>query len=166
MVAKMLSRLDPAHAPEGWSGMATHVVRRRDLANAAGLRYAPMILQEYVPKRLELRVTVVGRRVFPCAIDSQASRATRHDWRHHDTDRAGLAAHALPEDVAARCVRLVEAYGLCYGAVDLVLTPAGDHVFLELNPMGEWAWVQMETGMPIADAVVDLLAGAPEAINA
>jgi len=162
MVAKLVSRLDAAHAPAGWSGMATHVVRRRDVANLAGLRYAPMILQEYVPKRLELRVTVVGGRVFPCGIDSQASRATRHDWRHHDADRAGLAPHALPDDVAARCVRLVAAYGLRYGAVDLVLTPAGDHVFLELNPMGEWAFVQTETGMPIADAVVDLLAGAPD----
>ena len=157
MVAKVPNRIAKGARPDGWRGMATHVVRRRDLASFRALGHAPMILQEYVPKRLELRVTVVGRRVFPCAIDSQASRATRDDWRHHDHDRARLSAHALPDDVAARCVRLVEAYGLRYGAIDLVVTPDGEHVFLELNPMGEWAWVELETGMPIADAILDEL---------
>jgi glutathione synthase/RimK-type ligase-like ATP-grasp enzyme len=116
-----------------------------------------MILQEYVPKRLELRVTVVGERVFACQIDSQASRATRHDYRHHDNDRAALSTHALPDEMAARCARMVAEYGLCYGALDLVLTPSGEYVFLELNPMGEWAWIQVETGLPIADAIVDVL---------
>jgi glutathione synthase/RimK-type ligase-like ATP-grasp enzyme len=157
MIVKLVSRIDPSNAPPGWNGMPTYVFRRRDLANFRGIRYAPMILQEYVPKRLELRVTVVGDRIFACQIDSQASRATRHDWRHYDTDRAALAAHDLPDDVGALCVRIVEAYGLVYGAVDLVLTPAGDYVFLELNPMGEWVFVQVETGMPIAEAIVDSL---------
>ena len=159
VVTKLITRVDATDAPQGWSGMATHVLRRRDLANFRGLRYAPMVLQEYVPKRLELRVTVVGDRVFPCQIDSQASRATRHDWRHYDSDRAAFARHALPAAVAACCAGVVQAYGLCYGAIDLVLTPSGEYVFLELNPMGEWAFVQLEAGLPIADAVVDLLAG-------
>ena len=59
-----------------------------------------------------------------------------------------FSAHDLPDEVAARCVRLVEAYGLCYGAIDLVLDPGGEYIFLELNPMGEWLFVQLATGLP------------------
>lgn len=157
MVAKQSSKVGAGVGPERWHNMPTHVVRRRDLANYQGLRHAPMLLQEYVPKQLELRVTVVGDRVFSCAIDSQASRVTRHDWRHIDQDRAAFTVHMLPDELAACCIRLVEAYGLCYGAIDLVLTPAGEYIFLELNPMGEWLFVQLATGLPIAQAVVDLL---------
>lgn len=160
MVAKSVSRVGPIHTPEGTRrGMPTHVVRRRDLAAYRTLRHAPMILQEYVPKRLELRVTVVGERAFTCAIDSQASRVTRHDWRHDDPDRAGIVAHALEADVAAGCVRMLREYGLRYGAIDLVLTPSGEHVFLEINPMGEWVWAELAAGLPIADAIADALAG-------
>jgi hypothetical protein len=132
-------------------------LRRRDLHNAAALRYAPMILQEYVPKRAELRVTVVGERVFAAEIDSQASRATQNDWRHYDVDRTSYRAHDLPESVHRSCVRLVASYGLRYGALDLVLTPSGEYVFLELNPNGQWGFIEYLTGMPIADALADEL---------
>lgn len=142
--------------------MFTYPLRRRDLVNRRTLRYAPMTFQEYVPKRLELRVTVVGERVFAAAIDSQASRSTRHDWRHYDCDRAGYAAHTLPDAVAERSARLVAAYGLRFGAIDLILTPSGDYVFLELNPNGQWSFAQELTGLPIADAIADELLGAAD----
>lgn len=135
----------------------TYPLKRRDLANYRALRYAPMILQEYVPKRLELRVTVVGEKVFPAAIDSQASRSARHDWRHYDCDRTPYTQHKLPADIEAACVRLVTAYGLRFGALDLILTPSGEYVFLELNPNGQWAFVQELSGLPIADAVAEEL---------
>lgn len=132
---------------------------RRDLQNARALRYAPMILQEYVPKESELRVTVVGDRIFAAGIDSQASRASRDDWRHYDLDRAGFGVHQLPESVERACAELVRGYWLRYGAIDLVLTPEGEYVFLELNPNGQWGFIEYLTGMPIADAIADELLG-------
>jgi glutathione synthase/RimK-type ligase-like ATP-grasp enzyme len=137
--------------------MYTHPVRRRDAAGYQALRHAPLILQEYVPKEVELRITVVGERVFAAEIRSQASRVTQHDWRHYDNERATYAPSALPADVEQRCVRLVQALGLCFGAIDLIVTPEGEYVFLEINPNGQWAWVESLTGLPIADAVAELL---------
>ena len=49
--------------------------------------------------------------------------------------------------------------GLSYGAVDLVLTPEGRYVFLEINPNGQYLWVEDATGLPISDALCDLLMG-------
>jgi glutathione synthase/RimK-type ligase-like ATP-grasp enzyme len=121
-----------------------------------------VIFQQYVPKRVELRVTVVGRRVFAAEIDSQASRSTRHDWRHYDDPNVQYRIHTLPPEMARACVRLVEALGLSFGAIDLIQTPEGKYVFLEINPNGQWGWIEDLTGLPISDAIADWLAGSGE----
>ena len=52
------------------------------------------------------------------------------------------------------------------GAIDALLvglrTPDGRHVFLEINPAGEWEWIQATVGHPIADALADVLTGRVE----
>ena len=135
----------------------THAVRRRDAAHCHSIRYSPVILQEYVPKDVELRITVVDSRVFAAEIRSQASHRTKHDWRHYDDERATYAPHKLPEAVCRSCIRLVRALGLCFGTIDMVLTPGGEYVFLEINPNGQWLWIESLTQLPISAALVDLL---------
>ena len=135
----------------------TLVVSTRDVGYAGALRRGPVIFQAYVPKRLELRVTVVGSAVFAAEIHSQHTRRTRHDWRRYDHYQTPLGRHALPDDVAGRCRRLVAELGLCYGAIDLILTPDGRYVFLEINPNGQYLWIEEATGLPISDALCDLL---------
>ncbi len=145
----------------------TERVTTRDLGHVRDVRWCPVLVQENVAKRLEVRVTVVGDRVFAAEIHSQASHRTRQDWRHYDHANTRHAVHALPGDVERRCVELTRRLGLCYGAIDLILTPGGDYVFLEINPGGEYAWIEDRTGLPISEAICDLLeagrtpAGAP-----
>lgn len=140
----------------------TERVSRRDIAHARAITYCPMIFQAYVPKQVELRITVVGRRVFAAEIHSQASNHTRHDWRRYDHYQTPHFQHELSPHVTSLCVRLVERLGLSYGAIDMVLTPDGHYVFLEINPSGQYLWIEEETGLPISDAICDILiAGAP-----
>src|SRR6185295_16367444 len=122
------------------------------------MRWSPLILQEYVPKHVELRVTVVGGEIFPAEIESQGSARSRDDWRRYDLARTPYRRHTLPADVAERLLGVVRAFGLCYGAIDLVLTPDGRYVFLELNGNGQWLWIEDLTQMPIADAITSVLA--------
>ncbi len=135
----------------------TEVVTKRDAGYAQAVRYCPITFQAYVPKRVELRITVVGRSVFAAEIHSQESNHTRHDWRRYDRDTTPYLSHDLPSDVELRCIQLVEQLGLCYGAIDMVLTPDGRYVFLEINPNGQYLWIEQETGLPISDALCDLL---------
>lgn len=141
---------------EEWSAF-TRPIHRRDLAYRAAIRYAPVIVQEYVPKLLEVRATVVGSQVFAAAIHSQNSQRTRHDWRHYDFARTPHEAHDLPERVSQLCIELVQSLNLNFGAIDLVLTPDGEYVFLEINPSGQWLWIQELTDLPISDAIAELL---------
>lgn len=138
----------------------TEAVSARDLSTFASLRFGPVILQAMVLKRIELRVTVVGDRVFAAEIHSQQRARTRMDWRRYDLKRTPHRAHALPEELARCCVALTRRLGLHYGAIDLVLTPDGRYVFLEINPNGQFHWIEHLTGLQISDAVADLLIGA------
>lgn len=135
----------------------TEVVTKRDTGYAHAVRYCPIIFQAYVPKRVELRITVVGQHVFAAEIHSQESNHTRHDWRRYDRGTTPYLPHDLSADVELRCIQLVERLGLCYGAIDMVLTPDGRYVFLEINPNGQYLWIEQETGLPISDALCDLL---------
>ncbi len=120
----------------------------------------PSILQEYIPKKFELRVTVVGDKVFACSIDSQSSSRTKHDWRRYDFDNTAHSAVEIPEDLVQKCLSIVRHYGLNYGAIDLVLTPEDDYIFLELNPNGQWLWIEKLTDLKITAELARLLSQA------
>lgn len=133
------------------------VDRAKFLQLAQRVAVCPLIIQEYVPKAYELRITVVGQKIFPCAIYSQESDETREDWRHWGSTRARHEEVELPVEINQRCFQLMENLGISFGCIDMIVTPTGRYVFLEINPNGQWLWVQDETGMPISRAVADLL---------
>jgi glutathione synthase/RimK-type ligase-like ATP-grasp enzyme len=101
----------------------------------------PCFFQQHVAKRYELRVTVIGDRVFAARIDSQADPRTATDYRDFSAD-IRYAAERLPPEIDRRCLELVRSYHLTYGAIDLIVTPAGEHVFLENNPVGQFLFVE------------------------
>lgn len=127
--------------------------------NMDQVRVAPVIFQENVPKDYELRVTVVGRMVWSAKIESQKSERGRIDWRRYDFEQIPHSPTRLPDEVERRCVELVQRCGLQYGAIDLIKTPEGDYVFLEINPVGQYLWIETLTGMPISASIARLLAG-------
>ena len=138
--------------------MYTRRLSGADLERVNGLRFAPGILQEYVPKQVELRVTVIGARAFAVEIHSQQSERSREDWRRYDLANTPYHRHMLPADVERRCAELVARLGLVTGCIDMVLTPDGRYVFLEINPDGQWYWLQQLTGVPLLEHFVEMLA--------
>lgn len=138
----------------------TDAMTHRDMGYIDSVRHMAMIFQAYVPKQVELRVTVVGDEVFAAEIHSQATQHTRHDWRRYDHGNTPMARHALPDVEVRRCIELTRRLGLRYGTIDYVVTPDGEYVFLEINSNGQFLWVEELTGLPIAAAVADLLVAA------
>jgi hypothetical protein len=127
------------------------------------VRAAPCLLQEQIAKSLELRVTVVASEVFACAMDTQASPRTRCDYRKYDFERVQHTRYYLPEEIEKRCRRLVRNLGLYFASMDLILTPSGEFVFLDLNPNGQWLWTEELAELPISLAIARLLADPPHA---
>jgi glutathione synthase/RimK-type ligase-like ATP-grasp enzyme len=125
--------------------------------SAESLHAAPVLFQELITKDVELRVTVVGESLFACEIDSQSVDEASVDWRRVDARDLPHRAVQLPAELAVKLQALVGGFGLRFAAIDLIRRPDGSFVFLELNPNGQWLWVQEQTGLPIADAIADEL---------
>ncbi|HEY3997680.1 MAG TPA: MvdD family ATP-grasp ribosomal peptide maturase [Candidatus Xenobia bacterium] len=141
----------------------TSKLKANDLSGLDDLKYSPMTFQETIAKRLELRATVIGRRVFTASVDSQQFDTSSLDWRRDpDSVRHSWAPYPLPADVEKRLLDLTAALGLNYGAADFIVTPEGRHVFLEINPGGEFMWLTRNPGLPLVDAMADLFSGRAE----
>lgn len=118
------------------------------------VRLSPLIFQERISPKTDYRVTVLGERVFAARIEYKA-REEFIDWRTVDDDIAFIPC-SLPTDVETRCINFVRDAGLCFGAIDLVECDDG-FFFIEINPNGEWGWLQKPVGLPIAEGLCDLL---------
>ena len=128
-----------------------------DLRHLQLVRHSPCIFQEYVPKQVEIRATIVGRRVFAAEIACEADGEALADWRRPGLRDRPKRACTLPADCEAACLRLLDHWDLEFGAIDLIQRPDGTYVFLELNPLADWLWVEATTGLPITEAVADAL---------
>jgi len=115
---------------------------------------APNIFQPYIAKMTELRCVVIGEKIFSARINSQANADTLMDWRAGDCEHE---IFSLPEDVETSIQRLMNSFGINFASLDMILTPEGEFVFLELNPNGQWLWLEEELGLPLVASMADLL---------
>jgi hypothetical protein len=134
----------------------TRVLRAEELGQLDAVRHAPVIFQEYVEGD-DLRVTIVGDRLFPAWIRPKPG-AYAADMRM-ELGEAAIEPCVLPEAIETGLRRLMARLGLVYGAIDLKRRADGAHVFLEVNPAGQWLFVEDQTAQPIAAALADALAG-------
>lgn len=123
--------------------------------DAEQLAVTAHMIQAWVPKDYEARVTVVGKTPFAVAITAD-SEAGHVDWRS-DYESLTYKIIDTPPEVIAAIGRFMDDMGLSFGAFDFTITPDGEWVFLECNPSGQWLWLEEETGTPITTAIAELL---------
>jgi glutathione synthase/RimK-type ligase-like ATP-grasp enzyme len=136
----------------------TTPVEAADLEVLADIRLCPMIFQEKISKLVELRVTAIGDRLFVASIDASGSDIGKDDWRRDGHGLAGkFVEDEIPPELEKKLVEFMKRMGLIYGAIDIIRTPDGRHLFLEVNSAGEWGWIEMEVGHPIAQELAGVL---------
>ncbi|MBO0802111.1 MAG: ATP-grasp ribosomal peptide maturase [Nocardiopsaceae bacterium] len=134
----------------------TSVVEEKHLAEDGGAVAATAhMFQERIQADYAVRLTVVDDRMFAAAIRGSSPRACL-DWRS-EQDKLTYEPVTVPEDAARGTRALMRAFSLRFGAFDFLVTDDGGWVFLEVNPNGQWAWIEQATGMPIAAAISDAL---------
>lgn len=135
-----------------------------NLPDADGLRVAPAIFQEAVTAATELRITVVGKRVFAASVHSKATLPAHvRDWRAAQVGGSvAYRAFDLPRSIAEKCIKHCQELGLNFGAMDIIIDSAGKYWFIENNPNGQWAFIEQATGQPIGRTIAELLQGTAE----
>ncbi|MET0228974.1 MAG: hypothetical protein ABW234_09740, partial [Actinomycetes bacterium] len=66
-------------------------------------------------------------------------------------------AYDLPPNVCASLGALMRGLGLSFATIDLKVDARGDHHFLEVNPQGQFLYIEILTGQPISAAVARTL---------
>lgn len=112
----------------------------------------PILLQEEIVRLADVRATFVGDRWFVTDIVGDESLV---DWRDPNTDVEYIIS-SLDDSTLLRCRKMLMELGLNYGAFDFIRTPSGDLVFLEINPTGEWAWLEEKLGFGLRDAFIEV----------
>ncbi|MBD2299204.1 MvdD family ATP-grasp ribosomal peptide maturase [Nostoc sp. FACHB-87] len=159
IVTKMLSSFAIYDEQGRENVVFTTPMTEDDLEDMEGLRFCPMTFQENVPKALELRTTIVGHRVFTAAVDSQSLEGSTFDWRKEGKALVkNWQPYNLPEDIEKKLLTLMAEFGLNYGAIDIIVTPDNRYVFLEVNPVGEFFWMEVYSPhYPISQAIAEIL---------
>lgn len=157
MVSKLLTALSYSMEANSSFFLYTSIVKEEDLQDAESLRYCPMVFQELIPKQQELRVVYVNGDVFVGALNADVYAAAKVDWRKPGVDVGAWQHHQLPDEVIRRLQAFMAKFGLSFGSLDFILTPSGEYVFLEINPVGEWGMLEKDLDLPIANAIADTL---------
>lgn len=117
----------------------------------------PTYFQDNIQKKADLRITVVGDKVFAAQINSQSYEETKIDWRDGENVKLKYSPIELPYELQQKCLKLTKTLNLNFGAIDFILDESSEFVFLEINPNGQWGWVDKRLNLGICNAIVDLL---------
>jgi hypothetical protein len=149
MVYKSLDKITGASS-------VTKMLEKADVLRLEKLRYAPTIFQEYIEPGYDLRVYVIGAQLFAAKVISNEPRA-KIDIRLDPGAR--ITPYKLPSALERCLFKLMGELGLVFGAIDMKVDRDGNYYFLEVNPAGQWVYIEMETGQPITETLSAYLAG-------
>jgi glutathione synthase/RimK-type ligase-like ATP-grasp enzyme len=132
----------------------TNIIPEDMIAHLEEYETTPAIYQDYIEKCYEIRVTIVGNKVFSACVNSQQDQESSVDWRKM---KLKFERYDLPNDVSDKCVSLLKLLSISFGAFDLIKSKTGEYYFLEVNPNGQWVWIEKDTGLNISDEIINYL---------
>jgi glutathione synthase/RimK-type ligase-like ATP-grasp enzyme len=137
----------------------TNQILQEHLEHLDSARWSPVIYQPLVTKACDVRVTYVAGELFVAEIDSQTDRSASIDWRRTTNPDLPHRRGVLPQTLCTKVEQFMARLGLVFGALDFIKTPSGEYLFLEVNPNGQWLWLEERLGFPIGKTIADWLSG-------
>jgi glutathione synthase/RimK-type ligase-like ATP-grasp enzyme len=123
------------------------------------IRLAPVFIQKRIQKKAEYRVTLIGKHDFVCRIDAQHTNDAdvSLDWRVIEPEKLVHVPDKLPIEYLHKLHQMLDEFGLNFGAFDIIRDDDDTLYFIELNPNGQWYWIEILTKMPMVRAMVELI---------
>lgn len=131
----------------------SNVVRGEELREY-DLKQAPIFVQEFLEPKIDCRITYVKEKIFSVKI-LKDKVGIYGDWRFHK-EQLDYVTFELPDNVKYSICRLMDNLKLNFGGIDLAFVD-DDYYFIEVNPTGEWGWLEVKTGMEISKAIEEAL---------
>lgn len=128
----------------------TNKIELHHMQQVSLVRESPHLFQKYYNKDYEVRVITIGTESIGVAIHSQEAEISKVDFRRYDFENVPYTSIELPDNVSEFCSKMLGKYGLEFGAFDFIVTKEGEYIFLELNPNGQWFWLEQLSGVKIS----------------
>ena len=117
------------------------------------LELSPIYMQEYIPKDYEIRLTFIDNNYFGVKIES----SNKVDWRASDSVNNYVTIQ-IPDIIIEKCRKLLTLLNLQFGAFDFIVS-RGQYIFLEVNPNGQWGWLEENLNLDISLKIINFLCG-------
>ncbi|WP_336688657.1 MULTISPECIES: MvdC/MvdD family ATP grasp protein [unclassified Chryseobacterium] len=134
-------------------GFYVNIISEEDLSKFSDFEENPIFLQKYIDKLYEVRYTVVNEEHFVCKIDSQKSEISNIDWRRYDIANTPHSIINPPEIIRDKVNQFMKHLNLKFGALDFIVDKNNNWHLLEINPSGQYLWIEDLTGLRITDAI-------------
>lgn len=125
------------------------------------LKLCPTLVQEYIEKEYELRITAISQNILCCKIDSQKlpKGNGREDWREGYDHGLSEAEEWIecPKEIEKFISLYLQKMNLNFGCFDFIKAKNEHYFFLECNPNGQWMWLEEDLGMPISESIANFL---------
>jgi len=135
----------------------TNLFTKDQTYNLKRVKIFPNYFQEKVNKIADIRVTVVGNKIFSALIKSQEFEETKVDWRRNEEIPLQYEKIELPELIRKKCLKLNKILNLNFSTMDFALKKNKDYIFFEINPNGQWAWIEKKLKFNISQEIINLL---------
>jgi len=152
--------IDDTESPKA---IYTSKVNTSHMEHISRLSVSPVTFQPLIHKHSDIRVTIVGGQIFTAEIFSQTDHDASVDWRKTSNPDLPHQHHSLPKNLEKKLLHYMKCLGLDYGAIDFVLDTEGNYFFLEINPGGQWLWLDRVLNLGITQSISDWLANGRDA---
>lgn len=103
----------------------------------------PSCLQDYIEKKIEIRVFYLDGKCHSMAIFSQLDNRTKIDFRNYNYEKLNrMVPYKLPKEIELKINKFMKKMDLNTGSIDLILDKQNQYVFLEVNPVGQYGMIQ------------------------
>lgn len=117
----------------------------------------PILVQKFIEKKFDIRVTVVGSEIFSCKIDASRSIHGKIDWRAYDMPNTPHSIFELNSGVKDCLIDVCCHLKLDYATIDLCVDHNNKYWILDINPFGKFLWIEDATGMEITKEIANIL---------
>jgi glutathione synthase/RimK-type ligase-like ATP-grasp enzyme len=135
----------------------TNNIETSHLSKFNELTYAPVIFQKKIENDSEIRVTVINDKAFSCKISTIKEKRNFSDLHKIKEKELIFSEISLDKKIEKLCIKLNRKLGLLVSSIDFVQGKNGELLFLEINPIGDWNWIEKHTNLPITKSMFDFV---------
>jgi ATP-GRASP peptide maturase of grasp-with-spasm system len=124
---------------ESVSMYSTTMLVTDEMIDGLAENFYPMLFQELIEKSFEIRSFYLNGKFYSSAIFSQNDEKTKLDFRNYNFEKPNRTPpFKIPDEIENKLINLMNAINLNSGSIDLIVTPEGNFIFLEVNPIGQF----------------------------